>query len=60
MRRIGSVALLAIAWAALLLGSLTLYARSHIFDPDRFSDEAAGALEDSESAARRRPISPRM
>jgi hypothetical protein len=48
VRSIGSVALLALAWAALLLGSLTLYARSHIFNADRFSDEAAGALEDSD------------
>ena len=47
-RQLGSVALLALACAALLIGSLTLYARSHVFDADRFSDEAAGALEDSD------------
>jgi hypothetical protein len=47
-RSIGSVLLLALACVALLLGSLTLYARSHILDADRFSDEAAGALENSD------------
>jgi hypothetical protein len=46
-RWIGSVLLLALACAALLLGSLTLYARSHVLDADRFADQATGTLDDS-------------
>lgn len=47
-RRIASVITLVLGCLVLLVGTVTLYARSHVFDAERFANEATSSLDNDD------------